>query len=362
MPTQSPISSVLPPLILGTAGFTYQFNEDPHKLPAVRMIETALTKGIRAFDTSPYYGPAEEILGAALKAQSKFERSSYFLQTKVGRIAEAEFDYSPAWIRKSVARSCERLGTDYLDTVLCHDVEFVSGAEVVEAVRTLREFKKEGKIRYVGISGYPVDVLAEMARKVKGETGEGLDVVFSYGNYTMQNTLLGGKIQEMVDAGVEVVLNGSPLGMGLLREVGVPVGSMGDFHPAPKGLRQRCLEAGQGVKQRGAGRLELVALRWALETWGREGAVVGSGGPILAQKGEGAREVTLSRKFGVTVAGGSLVEEVEELLALWKDVVEDEERKEVYKSVIDGFGTDWKDYAWASPGDGFVRSSPKDRA
>src|SRR5690554_3875483 len=127
---QPPLSEVLPPLILGTASFNYQFNEDPHKLPTVRIIETALNKGIRAFDTSPYYGADEEFLGAALKAQSKFDRTSYFLQTKVGRIAEAEFDYSPAWIRKSVMRSCERLGTDYLDTVLCHDVEFVSGAEV----------------------------------------------------------------------------------------------------------------------------------------------------------------------------------------------------------------------------------------
>lgn len=319
------------------------------------MIHKALSSGIRAFDTSPYYGPSEEILGAALAAQSEFPRSSYILQSKCGRIKEAEFDYSPTWVRKSVARSCERLGTDYLDIVICHDVEFVTEDEVMDAVRTLRELRGEGKLRYVGISGYPVDVLGRLALRVREVTGEPLDVVFGYASYTMQSTLLGEQMQRFREAQVGAVLHGSPLGMGLLREAGPPIGSMGDFHPAPRGLRQRCADAAKKVKERGAGRLELLALRWALENWGREGAVLGSAVNPLVHGPDGPREVSIGTRFGITVAGGSNVEEVEELVALWKEVIGTEERKNLAKSIIDSFKPDWRNYAWPSPGEDFVR-------
>ena len=63
--TEPPLSSVLPTLIFGTSTFNYQYNTDPFKLPTTALVHRALSIGVRAFDTSPYYGPAEEILGSA---------------------------------------------------------------------------------------------------------------------------------------------------------------------------------------------------------------------------------------------------------------------------------------------------------
>jgi predicted aldo/keto reductase-like oxidoreductase len=171
-------------------------------------VQQALEYGIRAFDTSPYYGPSEEILGAALDTpfvRANVPRDQYFLLTKVGRIAGDEFDYSPAWVRQSVARSLRRLKTEYLDVVYCHDVEFVSEEEVMEAVRELRRIRdEEGTIKYIGISGYPLPVLCSLARKVLAETGEPLDAVMSYANFTLQNELLATTgIKELKAAGVD---------------------------------------------------------------------------------------------------------------------------------------------------------------
>lgn len=71
MPSTTPrLCSVLPPLIFGTATFNYQYNADPHKLPTTALVHRAFSLGIRAFDTSPYYGPSEEILGK-LASQSQ---------------------------------------------------------------------------------------------------------------------------------------------------------------------------------------------------------------------------------------------------------------------------------------------------
>ena len=53
--------------------------------------------------------------------------------TKVGRIAADKSDYSAAWVRQSVNRSLERLGTTYLDVGFCHDIEIATDGETIEA-------------------------------------------------------------------------------------------------------------------------------------------------------------------------------------------------------------------------------------
>lgn len=63
MSTRPPLSTVLPPLICGTATFNNQYNADPFSLPTNAIVQKALESGVNAFDTSPYYGPSEEILG-----------------------------------------------------------------------------------------------------------------------------------------------------------------------------------------------------------------------------------------------------------------------------------------------------------
>jgi D-arabinose 1-dehydrogenase len=351
-----PLSAVLPPLILGTATFTHQYNNAPEKLSTTTIVHSALLSGIRGFDTSPYYGPAESLLGCALH-NAPIPRDQYILQTKCGRIDADTFDYTPARIRESVARSLELLKTDYLDVVFCHDVEFVTPDETVTAVRTLRGLRDEGKIRYVGISGYPVPVLADLAERIKSETGESLDAVMSYAHYTLQNTaLVTCGLKRFVDAGVGCVMNGSPLGMGLLRGKGVPVGDLGDFHPAPKELRDRCAEAARVVGASGK-KLETVALKFALEEWMKDGALAGTRVNPLVSTNGGCRAVDFEGRIGVTVAGVSFIDELKELLTVWRDAVVAPEGKseDMYKKVMAVLGKEWKDYSWPSPGIDYVR-------
>jgi len=367
--TRKSFSEVLPPLVLGTATFNHQYNPDPHSLATTAIIHRALSSGIRAFDTSPYYGPAESLLGQALQSQSLVPRSDYILLSKCGRIAADKFDYSPSWIRQSIDRSLQRLGTEYLDVVFCHDVEFVEPWEVISAVQTLRELRGQGFIRYVGISGFPTDVLATLAQQIKDRTGEPLDAVMSYANYTLQNTLLFSKaLDRLVDAGVDCVLNGSPLGMGLLRSQGVPVGDMGDFHPAPNALRDRCVDAANEVQkygEKGERRLEILALRFSIEGWIKDGALAGTTvRPLLESADDGSpREVSFARpRVGVSVAGTSYMHELEELVKIWRDVVGALEREFLYQKVLDVFGEEWRDYTWPSPGEGYVRAGQEQQA
>jgi D-arabinose 1-dehydrogenase len=148
----------IPLLGLGGATFSTQYNpapDDESSLPVQAILRRALSLGINLIDTSPYYGNSEIVLGRALREVWKegWKREGMFICSKVGRIKMDEFCYEPQWVRKSVERSLERLGVKTLDVVYCHDVEFVTRKEVVQAVRELYKICEEGKIRYVGISG-----------------------------------------------------------------------------------------------------------------------------------------------------------------------------------------------------------------
>ncbi|KAI9881235.1 MAG: hypothetical protein M1830_005521 [Pleopsidium flavum] len=386
-----PLSSLLPPLICGTATFNSQYNPDPYALPTTGIVHRALSLGIRAFDTSPYYGPAEELLGQALGTPfvlDNFPRRDFFLLTKVGRIGGSEFDYSAPWVRYSVQRSLKRLKTNYLDVVYCHDVEFVSPPEVLIAVNELRRIRDEtGAIKYVGISGYPVKVLCEMAEMILRETGEPLDAVMSYANFTLQNTMLSSEaLLRLKAAGVDAVPNASPLGMGMLRRGGVPVGGQGDFHPAPRGLRDAVLAASEWCDARNE-KLEVIAIRFALETWMREGSAVGSMGDPAS--GIPWRRETIEQvggaKLGVSVIGVSSLEELKETMRVWRSILDGLDGGQA-TAIASGRGSSdhdwslrrkrqvlelahgirkivgpWIDFAWPSPDPGYVRTAEPEK-
>lgn len=264
-----PLSQIIPSLILGGGGFSNQLNPDPRSMPIRAIIKTAFESGIRAFDTSPYYGPSEELLGDALlqpEITERYRRDEYIIMTKVGRIAATEFNYSPAWVEYSVQRSLNRLGTFYLDVVFCHDIEFVTEEEALGALGVLLKFRAQGLIKYVGISGYRRDCLVRLAKATRKRYGRPLDIVQNWAQLTLQNSqLLSEKdgLHALMNEGVSCVCNSSPLGIGLLRSGGVPQGSLGDFHPAPPELRSLAQQAAQWVQSRGEN-LSALAMRYSL--------------------------------------------------------------------------------------------------
>src|SRR5437764_86225 len=149
---------------------------------ALESVRAALDCGLNFLDTSPFYGRgmSEVLLGLALR---DVPRASYTLCTKLGRYDLEHFDFSAKRVAESVDVSLHRLGTDHLDIVLCHDIEFVPMQQIVdETIPALRQIQKSGKVRYVGFSGYPMKIF----RFVLDQTD--VDCVLSYNQYTLQNT------------------------------------------------------------------------------------------------------------------------------------------------------------------------------
>ena len=70
------------------------------------LVKLAIDKGINYFDTSPYYGNSEIVLGECLK---EITREKYIISTKGGRLSENTFNYSPEHINHSINTSLSRL-------------------------------------------------------------------------------------------------------------------------------------------------------------------------------------------------------------------------------------------------------------
>ena len=183
---------------------------------AMQSVHVALECGLNFIDTSPFYGRgmSEVLLGIALKG---VPRESYSLCSKLGRYDLQHFDFSAKRVAESVDVSLHRLGTDHLDIILCHDIEFVPMQQIVdETIPTLRKIQQAGKVRYIGFSGYPMKVF----RFVLDQTD--VDCVLSYNQYTLQNTRFADEIVPYLKAKGVGVMNAGPFSARLLTNAPLP--------------------------------------------------------------------------------------------------------------------------------------------
>lgn len=131
---------------------------------AESIISAALEEGINYFDTADLYdyGVNEKIVGQALKPV----RDEVIIATKVGnRWNEAQdnvkWDASAAYINSAVKDSLSRLGTDYIDFYQLHGGMIEDNIE--ETISAFEDLKKEGLIRYYGISSIRPNVIKKYA-------------------------------------------------------------------------------------------------------------------------------------------------------------------------------------------------------
>ncbi len=183
---------------------------------ALRSVRVALDHGLRFIDTSPFYGRgmSEVLLGVALRDVA---RDSYLLCSKLGRYDLEHFDFSARRVAESVDVSLKRLGTDHLDIMLCHDIEFVPMQQIVdETLPALRRAQAAGKIRFIGFSGYPQKIFRFICEQAE------VDCVLSYNQYTLQNTRFADETVPWLKSRGIGTLNAGPFSARLLTNAPLP--------------------------------------------------------------------------------------------------------------------------------------------
>ena len=171
----------LPVLGFGTApvGLSgYQdpkFNQQQSERESLRALDAAIDHGITFFDTAPAYAnkiptdgwstdrASERMLGQALGSH-RCMRDRLFIATK------NMFDRMDAnGIRESLNHSLKLLQTDYVDLFQVHGIiakpfradnwrDFITD----EVLETFMELRREGKVRYIGVTGYREEALSAL--------------------------------------------------------------------------------------------------------------------------------------------------------------------------------------------------------
>jgi len=122
------------------------------------VVSAAIEAGLNFFDTATLYGggKSEEFLGRALGAR----RRQVIISTKFGYPGEVPgANGSPAYIRKAVEASLQRLGTDYVDLYFLHRPD--PRTPIAETLGALSELVQSGKVREIGCSDFSVAQIEE---------------------------------------------------------------------------------------------------------------------------------------------------------------------------------------------------------
>jgi D-threo-aldose 1-dehydrogenase len=253
--TRSGATLDLTVLGLGTAGLGNLYraiDEDTAHLA----LEAAWATGVRYFDTAPLYGLglAETRLNGFLRRRP---RESYVVSTKVGRLLQPcapeersaagkffetparreVFDYSYNGVMRSLEFSLERLGLDFVDILLVHDVDaFTHGSREAADARlkelmgsgyaALEKLRREGVVKAIGAGVNEWQAADALAR-----TGE-FDLFLLAGRYTLLEQDALASFLPLCEARKIGVVIGGPFNSGILAS-GAKAGAFYDYDRAP---------------------------------------------------------------------------------------------------------------------------------
>ncbi|MEM6780014.1 MAG: aldo/keto reductase [Planctomycetota bacterium] len=233
---------------------------------ALRCVHVALDGGMNFIDTAAYYGRgmSEILLGKVLP---DVPRDSYYLGTKLGRFAPDHFDFSARRVAESIDISLERMKVDHVDIALCHDIEFVDIDMVIEeTLPALRKQVELGKVRFIGVSGYPMKMFQHVLAKTE------IDVVLTYNHYTLQNDMALELVEPCRAKGVGL-MNGAPFSARLLTAAPLP-----SWHKATPEVRAVAARAVEHCQSRGVD-LAKLALQYSIANLAFATCIPGSANP-----------------------------------------------------------------------------------
>jgi len=146
---------------LGCMGLSAAYGPATDKQQAIRLIRTAVERGVTFFDTAEIYGPFENelLVGEALEPY----KDRVTIATKFGFRIDAQgrqiagLDSRPQHIREVVDASLERLRIGTIDLLYQHRVD--PQVPIEEVAGAVKELIRAGKVKRFGLSEASADIV-----------------------------------------------------------------------------------------------------------------------------------------------------------------------------------------------------------
>lgn len=180
---------LLPVIGLGTyKNFDFEYNTDSAS-NLTSVLNTMKHYGGTLIDSSPMYGKSEAMVGQLTSIMPSKEE--FFYATKV-------------WINgatdgiKQMQQSMHLMQREKLDLIQVHNL-----LDYKTHLKTLRQWKEEGKVRYIGITHYTTFAHEELERIIRAERPDFVQFNYSIGVRNAEKRLL----HTALDFGVAVIIN-----------------------------------------------------------------------------------------------------------------------------------------------------------
>ena len=171
------------------------------RAPLAEVLRLLFDAGGSVIDTSPMYGSAETVVGDLLTAADA--RARAFIATKVWTTGR---DNGIAQMRNSL----RLLKTDRIDLMQIHNL-----VDWRAHLPTLRAWKAEGRIRYLGITHYTQSAHDELESVMRAEKWDFVQINYALDDRAVERTLL----PLAAERGIAVIVNQPFGGGGLLRKL-----------------------------------------------------------------------------------------------------------------------------------------------
>jgi aryl-alcohol dehydrogenase-like predicted oxidoreductase len=150
--------------------------EEAARAPLREVLEAYLAAGGRVIDSSPMYGRAEEVAGDLLASVARGKDA--FVATKVWTSGQKEGE-------RQMKRSLARLRRQKLDLMQVHNL-----LDWKTHLGTLRGWKKEGVVRYIGVTHYQLGAFGELESIIKNEGIDFVQLPYNIANREAERRLL----------------------------------------------------------------------------------------------------------------------------------------------------------------------------
>ena len=145
------------------------------------VMRTLVEKGGTVFDTAPGYGASEEVAGRVARELGLTNRIFWATKVNVARGGPAE----PAAARAQLETSFQRIGKRPIDLIQVHNL-----GDVPTQLGILKELKREGRVRYIGVTSTEERRYPELEAAMRNEPLDFIGVDYAIDNREVETTLL----------------------------------------------------------------------------------------------------------------------------------------------------------------------------
>lgn len=147
------------------------------------VFQTLLENGGTVFDTAPGYGGSEEVAGKIVQEMGVHE--DCFWATKVNVAARGGGSADPAAARAQIERSFSFIGKDPIDLIQVHNL-----GDIPTQMGILKEYKEEGRVRYIGVTSTTARRYPELAKVMREEPVDFIGVDYAVDNRESADMIL----------------------------------------------------------------------------------------------------------------------------------------------------------------------------